>query len=106
LEIDERIGNVQGKAATLKQLGIIYANKGEVDEAIALFNQSLEISERIGDVQTKAATLQWLGYLRQQRGCGVSDRTFQVVFGNKQCGILINEPIFYVYTIKIFKICN
>nr|MDZ8059027.1 tetratricopeptide repeat protein [Nostoc sp. EkiNYC01] len=38
LEINERIGYVQGKAATLRQLGILYANKGEVDEAIALYN--------------------------------------------------------------------
>ncbi|MEH2338537.1 tetratricopeptide repeat protein [Nostoc sp.] len=53
LEIEERIGNVQGKAATLHRLGRIYANKGEVDEAIALFNQSLEIKESIGDVQGK-----------------------------------------------------
>ncbi len=46
----------------------IYANKGEVDEAIALFNQSLEITERIGDVQGKAATLQWLGILYANKG--------------------------------------
>ncbi|MEH1790391.1 MAG: tetratricopeptide repeat protein [Nostoc sp.] len=77
LEIKERIGDVQGKAATLNNLGYIYSNKGEVDEAMsttgyayALYNKSLEISERIGDVQTKAATLQCLGYLRQQRGSG------------------------------------
>jgi tetratricopeptide (TPR) repeat protein len=63
LEIKERIGNVQTKAATLHQLAIIYANKGEVDEAIALYNQSLEIFERIGDVQGKAATLHQLGIL-------------------------------------------
>jgi hypothetical protein len=36
---------------------------------------------------------------------GLRLRTFQAVFGKKQCGILINEPIFYVYTIKILKIC-
>ncbi|MBL1199958.1 MAG: tetratricopeptide repeat-containing protein [Nostoc sp. GBBB01] len=54
LEIEERIGNVQGKAATLNQLGLIYANKGEVEQAIALYNQSLQITKRIGDVQTKA----------------------------------------------------
>jgi tetratricopeptide (TPR) repeat protein len=46
----------------------IYANKGEVDEAIALFNQSLEINERIGDVQGKANTLWWLGHLAEQQG--------------------------------------
>ncbi|MEH2438672.1 MAG: tetratricopeptide repeat protein [Nostoc sp.] len=59
---------MQGKAATLHQLGMIYANKGEVDEAIALFNQSLEIKERIGDVQGKAMTLWWLGHLAEQQG--------------------------------------
>ncbi|MDM9582500.1 hypothetical protein [Nostoc sp. GT001] len=41
MEINERTGNAQGKAATL-------------------FNQSLEITERLGDVQTKAMTLWWL----------------------------------------------
>ncbi|QLE49509.1 tetratricopeptide repeat protein [Nostoc sp. C057] len=68
LEIEERIGDVQGKAATLHQLGIIYANKGEVDEAITLLNQSLEIEERIGNVQGKAATLQQLGIIYADKG--------------------------------------
>ncbi|WP_392481054.1 tetratricopeptide repeat protein [Nostoc sp. C110] len=39
-----------------------------MDEAIALFNQSLEITERIGDVQTKAINLWWLGGLAEQQG--------------------------------------
>jgi tetratricopeptide (TPR) repeat protein len=52
----------------LHQLGMIYANKGEVDEAIALFNQSLEISERIGYVEGKAATLYQLGILYANKG--------------------------------------
>ncbi|MCC5662576.1 tetratricopeptide repeat protein [Nostoc sp. CHAB 5784] len=68
LEIDERIGDVQGKAATLNQLGIIYANKGEVDEAIAHYNQSLEIKERIGNVQGKAVTLSCLGIIYADKG--------------------------------------
>ena len=49
-------------------LAILYANKGEVDEAIALYNQSLEITERIGDVQGKAMTLWCLGDLAEQQG--------------------------------------
>nr|MDZ8036980.1 tetratricopeptide repeat protein [Nostoc sp. CreGUA01] len=68
LEIDKRIGNVQGKAATLNQLGIICANKGEMDEAIALFNQSLEIDKRIGNVQGKAATLHNLASIYANKG--------------------------------------
>jgi hypothetical protein len=31
LEINERIGYVKGKATTLRNLGILYAKKGEVD---------------------------------------------------------------------------
>jgi len=54
---------VQTKAATLSNLAGIYANKGEIDQAIALFQQSLEINEKIGNVQGKAMTLWWLGGL-------------------------------------------
>ncbi|MBW4614393.1 MAG: hypothetical protein KME21_14205 [Desmonostoc vinosum HA7617-LM4] len=39
LEITERIGDVQTKAATLHQPGILYADKGEVEQAIALNHQ-------------------------------------------------------------------
>jgi tetratricopeptide (TPR) repeat protein len=68
LEIQEQIGNVQGKAATLHQLGRIYANRGEIEQAIALYQQSLEIQEQIGNVQGKAATLHQLGILYANRG--------------------------------------
>ncbi|MEH1897428.1 MAG: tetratricopeptide repeat protein, partial [Nostoc sp.] len=49
-------------------LGILKADKGEVDEAIALFNQSLEIEERIGNVKGKAETLHGLGNLYADKG--------------------------------------
>ncbi|MBW4684877.1 MAG: tetratricopeptide repeat protein [Komarekiella atlantica HA4396-MV6] len=52
----------------MHQLGLIYANKGEVDEAIRLYNQSLQITQRIGDVRTQAMTLWWLGYLAERQG--------------------------------------
>jgi tetratricopeptide (TPR) repeat protein len=68
LEIFERIGYAQGKAATLHNLACTYANKGEVDQAIALFNQSLEINEHIGNVQGKAMTLRRLGDLAEKQG--------------------------------------
>ncbi|MEH2115398.1 tetratricopeptide repeat protein [Nostoc sp.] len=68
LEINERIGYVQGKAATLHSLAGIYANKGEVEQAIALYNQSLEINERIGNIQTKAATLHQLAGIYADKG--------------------------------------
>jgi tetratricopeptide (TPR) repeat protein len=68
LEITQRIGNVQTKAATLSNLGYIYSNKGEVEQAITLFNQSLEITERIGNLQTKAGTFYQLGRIYANKG--------------------------------------
>jgi tetratricopeptide (TPR) repeat protein len=59
---------VQGKAATLHQLARIYANQGEIDQAIALFQQVLETAEKIGDVQTKAATLSNLAGIYANKG--------------------------------------
>ena len=57
------IGNVQGKAATLHQLVVIYADTGKIEDAIALFHQSLHIEESIGNVQGQAITLAMLGQL-------------------------------------------
>ncbi|MEH2147438.1 tetratricopeptide repeat protein [Nostoc sp.] len=62
------MGNLQGKAATLYCLGRIYANKGDVEQALALYNQSLEINERIGYIQGKAATLDCLGRIYANKG--------------------------------------
>jgi Tfp pilus assembly protein PilF len=50
LELKEKIGDVQGKAATLHCLAIIYANQGEVAKASALYEQSRELKKKIGDV--------------------------------------------------------
>jgi tetratricopeptide (TPR) repeat protein len=61
LEIEDSIGNVKGKAATLHQMAGVIAQQGEVDRALALWQQSLEIKERIGDVKGKAATLAEIG---------------------------------------------
>ncbi|MBE9069500.1 tetratricopeptide repeat protein, partial [Leptolyngbya cf. ectocarpi LEGE 11479] len=68
LAIEEKIGNAQGKAATLHQLAILKANQGDVAGAIALYEESLAITEKIGDVQTKAATLHQLAILKANQG--------------------------------------
>ena len=46
----------------------IYVKQGQVDQAIALYQQSLEIKERIGDVGGKAYTLANMGYLSANNG--------------------------------------
>jgi len=68
IEIEEKIGNVQGQAATLHQLAGIYANQGEIDQAITLYQQVLEIDEKIGYVQGKAATLHQLAIIYADQG--------------------------------------
>jgi tetratricopeptide (TPR) repeat protein len=68
LEIFERIGDAQGKAASLHQLGQLKAQQGQIDDAIALYTESLAIKERIGDAQGKAASLHALGNLKAQQG--------------------------------------
>ncbi|WP_244142057.1 tetratricopeptide repeat-containing protein [aff. Roholtiella sp. LEGE 12411] len=52
----------------MHQLGSIYANKGEVDEVIALYNRVLEIDERSGNVQGKAGTLHQLAGIYANKG--------------------------------------
>jgi tetratricopeptide (TPR) repeat protein len=68
LELQEKMGDVQGKAATLHQLGIIYAHQGEVAKAIAFYEESLELKEKSGNVQGKAATLHCLGIIYADQG--------------------------------------
>jgi len=68
LEIKERIGNAQGKAATLHNIAKIKARQGQVEEAIALFQQSLEIEERIGNAHGKAVTLHEIANIKAQQG--------------------------------------
>ncbi len=68
LELQEKIGNLQGKAATLHCLAGIYANQGDVEKAIALYEKSLELTEKIGDVQGKAANLHQLAGIYANQG--------------------------------------
>jgi tetratricopeptide (TPR) repeat protein len=68
LDLNEQMGNLQGKAATLHQLAIIYANTGDIAQAIALCQQSLDLNEQIGDVQGKAPTLNQLASIYADTG--------------------------------------
>ena len=56
------------KAAIIHNLAIVYQNQGRVDEAIALYQQSLELKEKIGDVQGKAATLHCIAMIYANQG--------------------------------------
>ncbi|MEH2185851.1 MAG: tetratricopeptide repeat protein [Nostoc sp.] len=56
------------KAAIIHNFGYLKADRGEIEAAIALYQQSLAITEQIGDVQGKATTLHEMGRLKANRG--------------------------------------
>lgn len=68
LEIEERLGNLAGKAATLHNLGALAHARGNYEEAERLYRESLEIRERLDDLAGKATTLWALGTLRKAQG--------------------------------------
>jgi len=68
LDICERIGNFQGKAATLLAIGKIKVDQGKVEEVLALYQQSLDIYDQIGAFQGKASTLLAIGRIKADRG--------------------------------------
>ncbi|MHC5824835.1 MAG: tetratricopeptide repeat protein, partial [Nostoc sp.] len=56
------------KAGIIHNLGYLKANRGEINEALALYKKSLTITEQIGNVQGQAMTLSCLGYIAEQQG--------------------------------------
>ena len=68
LELQEKMGNLQGKAASLHNLAAIYANQGDLEEAIALYEESLVLKEKMGNLQGKAASLHQLAGIYANRG--------------------------------------
>jgi len=68
LEIQRRLGDVQGEAATLSNLAGTYFYKREIEKAIALFQRSLELQQCIGNVKGEAAILHQLAYIHAHQG--------------------------------------
>ncbi|KAB8331773.1 CHAT domain-containing protein, partial [Scytonema tolypothrichoides VB-61278] len=60
--------DLKQKAATLGNMALVIAQQGDIQRAIALWQQSLEISERIGNVRGKAATLNNMARVIAQQG--------------------------------------
>jgi tetratricopeptide (TPR) repeat protein len=68
LELDERLGDLKGKAATLHAMASVLVTRGDLDGAMRLYQQSLELDERLGDLQGKAATLHAMANVLVTRG--------------------------------------
>ena len=68
LAIDERLGDVKGKSATLHAMANVWVTRGDLDKALDLYNDSLAIKERLGDVQGRSTTLSMMANVQMNRG--------------------------------------
>ncbi len=60
--------DIKEKASILHNMAGLKAQQGDIENAIALYNQSLEIKESINNVQGKATTLHQMAGLKAQQG--------------------------------------
>jgi hypothetical protein len=68
LEINEKLGWLEGMASQYGNLGLIYQTRGDLDEAERLFRKSLEIFEKLGRLEGMANACANLGSVQTQRG--------------------------------------
>ena len=68
LAIKREIGDRQGEAASLINLGNIANTRGDLAEAERLYRESLAIKREIGDRQGEATSLKDLGELMLEKG--------------------------------------
>ena len=68
LAIKREIGDRQGEATSLNNLGIIAETRGDLAEAERLHRESLAIKREIGDRQGEASSLNNLGIIAETRG--------------------------------------
>jgi tetratricopeptide (TPR) repeat protein len=68
LAIDEKIGHLDGMAGTYGNLGLIYAKRGDLDQAEAMHRKSLAIEEKLGRLEGMASEYANLATIALQRG--------------------------------------
>jgi len=68
LEIEEKLGRLEGMASQYGNLGLIYQTRGDLDQAEAMLRKSLEINEKLGRLEGMAIQYGNLGSVYEQRG--------------------------------------
>ena len=71
LDIDIKLGRVEGMANDYGNLGLVYQAQGDLNRAEQMLHKTLEINERLGRVEGIAIVYANLGNIMQVRG----DRT-------------------------------
>jgi len=68
LEIEEKLGRLEGMAIQYGNLGLIHETRGDLDKAEQMHNKSLEISEQLGRLEGMANQYSNLGLTYVTRG--------------------------------------
>jgi tetratricopeptide (TPR) repeat protein len=68
LEINRKLGRLEGQAIQLGKLGLIARTRGDLDGAEKLLRESLEINRKLGRLEGQASNLGNLGSIAQTRG--------------------------------------
>lgn len=68
LDLEKRVNDEQGMAATFHQLASVLSQQGQNHRAMELFKRSLAIQSRIGDVRGTAATLHQMSGVLSRKG--------------------------------------
>ena len=68
LLIDEQLGDLKEKGATLGNMAGVYWTRGDLTTALALYEETLTILEQVGDLQGKGATLHNMARVYLTRG--------------------------------------
>ncbi len=68
LKLDEQLGDLKGKAASLHNMAQVYVTRGDLDRALVLYQESLKLDEQLGDLQGKAASLSMMAQVYVTRG--------------------------------------
>ena len=68
LAIIREIGNQTVESATLNNIGLVYKNQGQYDQALSYYNQALVIIREIGDRVGEGTTLNNIGAVYQSQG--------------------------------------
>ena len=68
LPLGRAVGDKRGEATTLNNIGVVYSNLGEKQQALKVFNESLPLFRAIGDPRGEAVSLNNIGNLHRDLG--------------------------------------
>ncbi|MCP4594138.1 MAG: tetratricopeptide repeat protein, partial [bacterium] len=68
LEIEEKLGRLEGMASDYGNLGVIHRTRGDLDQAEEMHRKALEINEELGRLEGMASDYGNLGLIHRTRG--------------------------------------